>query len=176
MQTIVAIVGAIAPRRLEIQAPLHFGERIVLRITGDTATLAAASASHSWLVIADDDGVPLAAAGPFTLVEPAQAADYWQAELDLATEPMQQAFAGQLPRARILAWAGLLDTDSGSLVATADAVLENNPFPLSLSPLPTLPEVLVRRGDFSALEVARPASLTSLAEQLAAILAALQGA
>lgn len=157
-------------RRLAWGETLYCGERVGLSVSG--TALAGHAPATSYLMLTDGDCVPLAAAGPFA----AGAGSTWTATLELATEPMLVMFASLRARVRIAAWSTIIDTGSGSLVGAGEAIVAQNSYPIEPGEIADMPEIFVRRGIFESLLVDRPASLTSLADQLAEILEALKGA
>lgn len=156
-------------RHLSWSEALYCGERVGLSVSG--SALASHTPATSYLMLTDGDCVPLAAAGPFA----AGAGSTWTATLELATEPMLAVFASLRARVRIASWSLLIDTGSGSLVGAGEVVVAQNSYPIEAGNIPDMPELFVRHGSFESMLVDRPASLTSLADQLSAILAALKG-
>ena len=64
---------------------------------------------------------------------------------------------------------------AGGDAALGEVVVAQNSYPIEAGNIPDMPELFVRHGSFESMLVDRPASLTSLADQLSAILAALKG-
>lgn len=170
MHKIFAKIHTSPARRLRASEALYAGERVTLQIDG--AALYHADAASSYLMLTDGRRMPLAATGPFTAATQRR----WTAEIDLATYPIAEAFR-RIGRAdaRIEAIAALMDTASGSMVASGRFMIQANAYPYESGTLPEVQLPFLRPGDFAGIVADRPATLTSLADTLAEILNALKG-
>lgn len=185
MQTLTIRYGTMGARRLEWPSVLYARDQVRLRIEDprELGIFEDADADECYLALATLEGTLAGVAGPFEAVlgpEPEGGGDApviaWQAVLDLRNPSAEEAFSILNVGARLRTWAGLLHPAGGSVLGVGAPIVEGSPFTGTAGDVPTIPGgSYVTRDAFSDLTVATPATLTTLREQLAAILAALQG-